>query len=143
MRPISIFVISVTALIPVMAAPVFGKEPSESNYSIKFVLKMSDGKYFGGVGTCKKNSDCGVEFEGKFQINIIEYKESYRLSIYNFGSDMSLLRCCSVENRTESIMLDHKKNRNTIKLYYLVGRDLVYVVPKKYGDLFLIVSDNH
>ncbi|WP_354487940.1 hypothetical protein [Mesorhizobium robiniae] len=142
MRPISTFVISVMALISVMAAPSFSKEPSDSSYSIKFVLKMSDGRYFGGSAICKKKSDCDAPFEGMFKIGIIDYKDGYSLSIYNFSRDLSLLGCCSFENGDDSIRLDRTKAKHTINLYYLVGKDLDYVVPRKYGDLFLIISDN-
>ncbi|CDX39989.1 hypothetical protein MPLSOD_40277 [Mesorhizobium sp. SOD10] len=124
------------------AAPLsFAQNTSESSYSIKFVIKMSDGRYFGGAAVCKKNFDCNVQFDDGFQMSLIDYKDNYALSIYNISSDQSLQRCRSFGTGKDTIYLDRKKRKYIVKLYRSMRQDLSYEYPVIYGDMFLDISD--
>jgi len=140
MQLASRFFISAAMLIFATALPSYAQNAPKNTSSIKFLLKMSDGRYFGGTAICKKNSDCHTRFDRGFRMSLIDYKDNYSLSIYNISDDPSLQRCCSFENGKDVISLDRNNNKHVVKLYHSVRQNLSYEEFTKYGDLFINIS---
>lgn len=115
-------------------------QDASNSYSIKFALKTSDGRYFGGTAVCKKNSDCHVQFDKGFRMSLIDYKDSYSFSIYNISDEPSLQRCCSFENGKDTISLYRKNRKHAVRLYNSVRQDLSYKKLIIYGDIFIDTS---
>lgn len=134
------FFFSASILFSAAVPPSFAQNTLEDTYSIEFVIKMSDGRYFGGSAICKKNSDCNIQFDDGFQMSIIDYKDNYSLSIYNISSDQSLQRCCSFETGKYSISLDRNKVKYIVKLYHTNRQNLSYQHLVLYGYMFLNIS---
>ncbi len=125
------------------ALPTVSAYPSEvkvEKYSVRFVVRMSDGQYFNVSSACSRKYYCDIRFGESFGLSIGDYGKSYSLSMTDY--DVNATPCCSFPNGKHSMEVSKNESRVSTIFYQSVADDLAYRRARQIGEIFVIISED-
>lgn len=120
--------------------PAYPSEVKGEKYSVRFVVRMTDGQYFSGNSQCSRRYYCDIRFGKSFELSIADYGKSYNLSIMDY--DINSLPCCSFPAGKHSIEFSKTENCVSTIFNQSVADDLVYRRATQIGEIFVIISED-
>jgi hypothetical protein len=113
-------------------------EQNEGNaYSAYILIHTKFGKSYEGSYRCPRDTKCNIDLGGKFSIELMNAKDTYKIYLDYDGEEFDPLGCCRFSNWkseiTESEITENENKRFII--YSVADSNLVYILPKKLAEM--------